>query len=54
MKYFERIQKQGQQRMDVCKICPEFKPSTGQCKQCGCFMRAKVLLPMQACPIGKW
>lgn len=40
--------------MDVCKICPEFKPSTGQCKQCGCFMRAKVLLPMQACPIGKW
>lgn len=48
------IQKLGQERFDICKKCPEFFKLTNQCKKCGCFMKIKVLLPNQKCPIGNW
>lgn len=42
-----------QQRFDVCKQCPELM-LTKQCKQCGCFMPAKVRLLNAVCPKGLW
>jgi hypothetical protein len=42
------------ERMSVCLGCEHFLKITGQCKECGCFMKAKTLLPHAECPIGHW
>jgi hypothetical protein len=50
----EKVPKEvAQERYDICKECPFLLPTT-QCNQCGCFMKAKVKLPMAACPEHKW
>jgi hypothetical protein len=50
----KEVQERGNERYSICKECPEFFKLTAQCKKCGCFMKLKVLLPGQECPIGKW
>jgi len=40
-------------RLEVCKRCPAFT-SLNRCKECGCFMPAKVQLPNAKCPQGRW
>ena len=42
------------QRLDICKVCPAYRPLTNQCKKCGCFMKLKTTLENAKCPIGKW
>ena len=42
------------QRLGICKVCPEYRHSTNQCKKCGCFMKLKTTLEKAKCPIGKW
>ena len=42
------------ERFAICKECPELIPVINTCKQCGCFMTAKVKLPNAECPLGKW
>lgn len=44
----------AQYRYDICKACPMLISATKQCKECGCFMKAKVTLEHAECPIGKW
>lgn len=44
----------AQQRFAMCQACPRFFKPTGQCKECGCFMRVKTRMPEQVCPLGKW
>lgn len=41
-------------RLDICKQCPELIKATYQCKKCGCFMHLKTQLEIAKCPIGKW
>ena len=41
-------------RFSICKECPELIKLTKQCKKCGCFMKAKVMLEAASCPLGKW
>lgn len=41
------------ERFAICKACPKLLP-TGNCKECGCFMSAKVKLPNAWCPLHKW
>jgi len=51
----QRAQSTGLERirMNVCQKCPAFtKMKT--CKECGCFMPAKVRLENAKCPLGKW
>jgi hypothetical protein len=43
-----------EERLSICKECPEFIKLSTQCKQCGCVMSAKTKLPNASCPIGKW
>jgi hypothetical protein len=43
-----------EERMSICRACPEFISLTTQCKQCGCIMKAKTTLKNAECPIGKW
>jgi ribosomal protein L37E len=42
------------QRLDACHRCPSFLPKTGQCAECGCFVRVKAKLSTEACPLHKW
>jgi hypothetical protein len=46
----------AQQRYNVCLECAEFDNSSGygKCKECSCFMRAKVLFKEVGCPKGYW
>lgn len=41
------------ERISICKSCPELN-RLNMCKQCGCFMPAKVRLKQSVCPLGKW
>lgn len=41
-------------RLEICKSCPEFIKLTTQCKKCGCIMKLKTVLKHATCPIGKW
>lgn len=41
-------------RMEICKRCPMFDATLKRCKDCGCFMPAKVQLPDAKCPQGRW
>jgi hypothetical protein len=43
----------SQQRLDICKSCPELR-ALNNCRQCGCFMNIKVRIYSATCPIGKW
>lgn len=42
------------ERLDICKGCPELISITHQCKKCGCFMEFKTKLEAAKCPLGKW
>ena len=44
----------SKERLELCKVCPNYISLTHQCTQCGCFMDAKTKLPNAVCPIGKW
>lgn len=41
-------------RLSICKSCPNFRKLTKQCKICKCIMPAKAKLADARCPIGKW
>lgn len=41
-----------QARFAKCSPCDQY--STGFCNACGCYLDAKVRLPHEACPLGKW
>ena len=40
-------------RLEVCKRCPSFTDMQ-RCKDCGCFMPAKVQLAGATCPQKRW
>lgn len=40
-------------RIEQCKACSNLSV-LNICKECGCFMPAKVRLKWSSCPIGKW
>lgn len=46
--------KTAEDRLLLCKGCPEFIKLTTQCKKCGCIMSAKTKLKAADCPLGYW
>lgn len=42
------------QRLQVCRACQWYDSLWIRCRHCGCFLKAKVKLKNQKCPIGKW
>jgi protein-arginine kinase activator protein McsA len=44
----------SKKRINICNSCEFLFKPTKQCKKCGCFMPAKVLLEQSKCPIGEW
>jgi len=47
---FQQMKQEAVQKMKICMACEHYRPSTKQCKLCGCFMPAKVLLKGMHCP----
>ena len=43
-----------EERLKICKQCPEFIKITKQCKICLCIMPAKAVLAAASCPLHKW
>lgn len=43
-------------RLKTCVSCPfkRYFVATGTCLECGCFVREKVQLKNQECPLGFW
>lgn len=44
----------AEDRMSICRACPELIQATSQCKKCLCVMTLKTQLQEAKCPIGKW
>lgn len=42
------------ERLATCNNCPRLIKAVQVCKECGCFMPAKVWLMKQRCPLNKW
>lgn len=42
----------AKERLTICMQCPLYK--RGICKECGCYMRAKVMCLFCKCPKDKW
>ena len=40
-------------RMNTCTNCPLLLP-TGNCSNCGCFVREKAKYVDESCPVNKW
>jgi len=53
---FTRMKQEAVNKMKICIQCENFNQATKQCKLCGCFMPAKVLVPFMKCPADppKW
>ena len=45
---------ESKSRMDICNDCDRLMKPVKICKECHCFMPAKVLIPIVECPLGKW
>lgn len=41
-------------RAKICADCDRLLRPTFTCKECGCFMKAKVKLTEATCPLNKW
>ena len=41
-------------RLSICKECDRLFAPTTTCKECGCFMIAKVRMSLGKCPLDKW
>lgn len=41
-------------RLEICKQCDRIELEKMRCKECGCFMVFKSLIPFSECPLGKW
>ena len=45
---------EAEDRLLECTDCEDFAPESQQCKICGCYCPAKVLLAPARCPRGRW
>lgn len=43
-------------RYEVCETCPRKSDvlKIEKCKECGCVILLKVIVPSEKCPLGKW
>jgi len=41
-------------RLEECKACEFYDEPQGRCTKCGCFMKFKVSMSYEKCPVDKW
>ena len=44
----------AEKRITICNECPKFMKDSARCSLCGCFLKAKIKIASETCPIGKW
>jgi len=44
----------AQNRLNICLGCDRLNQTLQNCKECGCFVRAKTKFKQEKCPLGKW
>lgn len=49
-----KMLKVSEDRLTICRACEYFVEETNKCKNCGCFMDYKTMIPWEKCPIDKW
>jgi hypothetical protein len=56
MQNLEEIKELAIKRFDICMECPSKTTflKVDRCKECGCILLAKVIIPNVKCPLGKW
>lgn len=52
-KWTERAKK-SRERLSICIDCEHLEKQYYVCKQCGCFLKGKIMFPNSVCPIDKW
>lgn len=52
--YYIKDERVVRERVNTCFWCPEYINLTGQCSECGCFIKAKAKLKTEDCPLEKW
>ncbi len=52
--YQEKQNLSPKERMAICKSCKEYDSLFRRCRECGCFLKAKVQMAGEECPQGKW
>ena len=45
---------EAEARMKICASCEEYIKEENRCNLCGCYMRVKVVVATESCPIKKW
>jgi len=50
----KELKEEADKRLTICKNCDRLDHEEMKCKECGCFMEFKTLIPRISCPIGKW
>lgn len=51
---WQKYNRMAKERMKICIECDRFDATLSQCRECGCFMKAKAKMPSAVCPINKW
>lgn len=41
-------------RLGECNTCPSLIKLTGNCGECGCFVKLKTQYKQEECPLQKW
>ena len=44
----------AKERAEICHDCDRLYKKSWTYKECGCFMKIKVMIPFVECPLGKW
>lgn len=50
----EKAEKLAKVRGEICLACPRINKEKYSCSICGCFIAAKIRVPNEKCPEGKW
>jgi hypothetical protein len=40
--------------LETCKGCEFYMLDKGRCSKCGCYLKQKIKMATEACPVGKW
>jgi hypothetical protein len=43
-----------EERLSICRECPEFQSKLEICRSCGCYIPAKTWIKQTSCPLKKW
>lgn len=40
--------------MAICRDCEHYSPEKHRCVKCGCYLKQKIKMATESCPMGKW